>query len=85
MLLLADKGFLFFSFRALAAAFDGVLVLTHQGNALCKERFFWGVTLSTMKQAVLAIIIIGVFRNTGWELFQNFFYRLYRLSPSSNV
>lgn len=85
MLLLADKGFLFFSFRALADAFDWVLVLAHQGNALCKERFFWGVTLSTMKQAVLAIIIIGVFGNTGWELFQNFFYRLYRLSPFLNV
>ena len=85
MLLLADKGFLFLSFRALAAAFDWVLVLAHQGNALCKERFFWGVTLSTMKQAVLAIIIIGVFGNTGWELFQNFFNRLYRLSPSLNV
>ena len=85
VLLLADKGFLFFSFRALADAFDWVLVLAHQGNALCKERFFWGVTLSTMKQAVLAIIIIGVFGNTGWELFQNFFYRLYRLSPSLNV
>ena len=69
VLLLADKGFLFFSFRALAAAFDWVLVLAHQGNALCKERFFWGVTLSTMKQAVLAIIIIGVFGNTGNGLF----------------
>ena len=85
VLLLADKDFLFFSFRALADAFDWVLVLAHQGNALCKERFFWGVTLSTMKQAVLAIIIIGVFGNTGWELFQNFFDRLYRLSPSLNV
>ena len=69
MLLLADKDFLFFSFRALAAAVNGVLVLAHQGNALCKERFFWGVTLSTMKQAVLAIIIIGVFGNTGNGLF----------------
>ena len=85
MLLLADKDFLFFSFRALAAAFNGVLVLANQSDALCKERFFWGVTLSTMKQAVLAIIIIGVFGNTGWELFQNFFDRLYRLSPSLNV
>ena len=85
VLLLADKDFLFFSFRVLVAAFNGVLVLAHQGNALCKERFFWGVTLSTIKQAVLAIIIIGVFGNTGWELFQNFFYRLYRLSPSLNV
>lgn len=85
MLLLADKGFLLCPLGALAAAFDWVLVLTHQDNALCKERFFWGVTLSTMKQAVLAIIIIGVFGNTGWELFQNFFDRLYRLSPSLNV
>ena len=31
------------------------------------------------------IIIFGIFGNTGWELFQNFFYRLYRLSPSVNV
>ena len=85
VLLLLDKGFLFLSFRALADAFDWVLVFAHQGNALCKERFFWGVTLSTMKQAVLAIIIIGVFGNTGWELFQNFFDRFYRLSPSLNV
>ncbi len=85
MLLLADKGFLLFSFRALADAFDWVLVLAHQGNALCKERFFWGMKFYAIKQAVLAIIIIGVFGNTGWELFQNFFYRLYRLSPSLNV
>lgn len=85
MLLLLDKGFLLCPLDALAAAFNGVFVLAHQGNALCKERFFWGVTLSTMKQAVLAIIIIGVFGNTGWELLQNFFYRLYRLSPSLNV
>ena len=85
VLLPADKGFLFFSFRALAAAFDGVLVLTHQGNALCKERFFWGVTLSAVKQTVLAIIIFDIFGNTGWGLFQNFFDRLYRLSPSMNV
>ena len=85
VLLLADKGFLFFSFRALAAAFDGMLVLAHQDNALCKERFFWGMTFSAIKQTVLAIIIIGVFGNTGWELFQNFFDRLYRLSPSLNV
>ena len=85
MLLLVDKGFLFFSFYALAAAFDGVLVLAQQDNALCKERFFWGVTLSTMKQAVLAIIIIGVFGNNGNGLFQSFFNRLYRLSPSLNV
>ena len=85
MLLLADKGFLFFSFRALAAAFDWVLVLAHQGNALCKERFFWGVTSSAVKQTVLVIIIRSVFGNTGWELFQNFFNCLYRLSPSLNV
>lgn len=37
VLLLADKGFLFFSFRALADAFDGMLVLAHQSDALCKE------------------------------------------------
>ena len=85
MLLLADKGFLFFSFRALAAAFDGMLVLVHQSDAFCKERFPWRVTFSAVKQTILAIIILGAFGNTGWELFQNFFYRLYRLSPSLNV
>ncbi len=85
MFLLVDKGFLLFSFHALAAAFDWVLVLAHQGNALRKERFFWGVTFSAVKQTVLAIIILGIFGNTGWELFQNFFDRLYRLSPFLNV
>ena len=85
MLLLADKGFLFFSFRALADAFDWVLVLAHQGNALCKERFFWSMTFSAIKQTVLAIIIFWIFGNTGNGLFKNFFNRLYRLSPSVNV
>lgn len=69
MLLLADKGFLFFSFRALADAFDWVLVLAHQGNALCKERFFWGMTFSAIKQTIFAVIILGVFGNTGNGLF----------------
>lgn len=85
VLLLVNKGFLLFSFRALAAAFDGMLVLAHQDNALCKERFFWGVTFSAVKQTVLAIIIFDIFGNTRWGLFQNFFDRLYRLSPSLNV
>ena len=85
VLLLLDKGFLFLSFRALAAAFDGMLVLVHQSDALCKERFFWGVTFSAVKQTVLAIIIFDIFWNTRWGLFQNFFDRLYRLSPSLNV
>ena len=69
MLLLADKDFLFFSFRALAAAFNGVLVLANQSDALCKERFFWGVTFSAVKQTILAIIILGIFGNTGNGLF----------------
>ena len=85
VLLLVDKGFLLCPLNAQAVAFDGVLVLAHQGNALCEERFPWRVTFSAVKQTILAIIIIGVFGNTGWELFQNFFYRLYRLSPSLNV
>ena len=85
VLLLADKGFLLCPLGALAAAFDWVLVLTHQDNALCKERFFWGVTFSAVKQTVLAIIIFDIFGNTRWGLFQNFFDRLYRLSPSLNV
>ena len=85
VLLLADKGFLFFSFRALAAAFDGVLVFPPQNKTFSKKGFLWGVTSSAVKQTVLVIIIRSVFGNTGWELFQNFFYRLYRLSPSLKV
>ena len=69
MFLPVDKGFLLFSFRALAAAFDGMLVLAHQDNALCKERFFWGVTFSAVKQTIFAVIILGVFGNTGNGLF----------------
>ena len=84
-LLLVDKGFLLCPLDALAAAFDWMLVLTHQGNALCKECFFWGVTFSAVKQTVFAIIILGIFGNTGNGLFQNFLDRLYRLSPSLNV
>lgn len=85
VLLLADKGFLLCPLDALAAAFNGVLVLAHQSDAFCEERFLWGVTSSAVKQTVLVIIIRSVFGNTGWELFQNFFDRLYRLSPSLNV
>ena len=85
VLLLADKGFLLCLLGALAAAFDWVLVLAHQGNAFCKERFFLGVTFSAVKQTVLAIIIFDIFGNTGNGLFKNFFDRLYRLSPSLNV
>ena len=85
MLLLADKGFLLYPLGALAAAFDWVLVLAHQGNAFCEERFPWRMTFSAVQQSIHAIIIFGIFGNTGWELFQNFFYRLYRLSPSLNV
>ena len=85
VLLLLDKGFLLCPLDALAAAFNGMFVLTYQDNALCKERFFGGTTFSTVKQTVLAIIVFGVFGNTGNGLFQSFFNRLYRLSPSLNV
>ena len=43
VLLLVDKGFLLFSFCVLAGTFGGVLVLTHQNDTFCKERFFRGV------------------------------------------
>ena len=85
VLLLVDKGFLLCPLDALATAFDWVLVFAHQGNALCKECFFWGMTFSAIKQAILAIIILSVFGNNGNGLFQSFFNRLYRLSPSLNV
>ena len=62
--LLVDKGFLLFSFHALTAAFDWVLILAHQDNALCKKCFFRGVTFSAVKQTVLAIIIFDIFGNT---------------------
>ena len=69
VLLLVNKGFLLFSFRALADAFDWVLVLAHQSDAFCEERFPWRVTFSAVKQTILAIIILGVFGNTGNGLF----------------
>ena len=85
VLLPADKGFLFFSFRALAAAFNGVLVLAHQGNALCKECFFWRMTLAAVEQTICPIIIHCVFGHPGNRLFQNLLNRFYRLSPSTKV
>ena len=85
MFLPVDKGFLLFSFRALAAAFDRVFVLAHQGYAVGKERFFQGMAFATVQQSILAVIIFGAFGNTGNGLLQNFFNRLYRLSPSLNV
>ena len=85
VLLLVDKGFLLCPLDALAAAFDWMLFLAHQGNAFCKERFPWRMTFSAIKQAILAIIILSVFGNNGNGLFQSFFNRLYRLSPSLNV
>ena len=83
--LLVDKGFLLCPLNALAVAFDGVLAFAHQDNALCKECFFWGVTFSAIKQTIFAVMILGVFGNTGNGLIQNSFNRLYRLSPSLNV
>ena len=85
MPLLADDGFLLFSFCVLAGTFGGVLVLTHQNDTFCKERFFRGVASAAVKQTVLAVIILSIFGNTGNGLFQDFFNRLYRLSPSLNV
>ena len=85
MLLLVDNRFLLFSFYALAYALNRVLVLTHQDNSVCKERFFRGVTFATIEQIVVTVIIFDVFGNTGNGLFQDFFNRLYRLSPSLNV
>ena len=69
VLLLLDKGFLLCPLDALAAAFNGVLVLANQSDALCKERFFWGMTFSAIKQTIFAVIILGVFGNTGNGLF----------------
>ena len=40
VLLLVNKGFLFFSFRALTAAFDGVLVFPHQNKTFSKKASF---------------------------------------------
>ena len=85
MFLLVDKGFLLFSFHALAAAFDWVLVLAHQVKTFGKEGFFGRLALAAIKQTVLAIIIFWIFGNTENGLFKNFFNRLYRLSPFLNV
>lgn len=85
VLLLVNKGFLLFSFRALADAFDWVLVLAHQDKTFGKEGFFGRLALAAIKQTVLAIIIFWIFGNTENGLFKNFFNRLYRLSPSTKV
>ena len=69
MLLLADKGFLLCPLDALAAAFNGVLVLAHQSDAFCEERFPWRMTFSAVQQSIHAIIIFGIFGNTGNGLF----------------
>ena len=69
MLLLADKGFLICPLDALAAAFNGVLVLAHQSDAFCEERFPWRMTFSAVQQSIHAIIIFGIFGNTGNGLF----------------
>ena len=85
MLLLVDDGFLLFSFCSIAGTFSRMLVLAHQGNAVGEERFFRGVAFAAVQQSIHAVIIFGAFRNTGNGLLQNFFNRLYRLSPSLNV
>jgi hypothetical protein len=69
VLLLADKGFLLYPLGALAAAFDWVLVLAHQGNAFCEERFPLRMTFSAVQQSIHAIIIFDIFGNTGNGLF----------------
>ena len=69
VLLLVDKGFLLCPLDALAAAFDWVLVLAHQGNAFCEERFPWRMTFSAVQQSIHAIIIFDIFGNTGNGLF----------------
>ena len=69
VLLLADKGFLLCPLDALAAAFNGVLVLAHQSDAFCEERFPWRMTFSAVQQSIHAIISFGIFGNTGNGLF----------------
>ena len=85
MLLLVNKGFLLFSFRALAAAFGGMLVLAHQDKTFGKEGFFGRLALAAIKQTVVSVIVRCVSRHTGNGVFQNFLNRLYRLSPSTKV
>ena len=62
-----------------------MLVLSHQDDTLGKEGFFRCAALTTVEQTIFTIIIRGIFGHTGNGLFQNFFNRLYRLSPSTNV
>ena len=85
MPLLVDDAFLLFSFCALADALDRVFVLAHQGYAVGKECFFRGVAFAAVQQSIHAVIIFSIFGNTGNGMFQDFFKRLYRLSPSLNV
>ena len=77
MLSLADKGFFVFLQKGRCIR---LRLFCPSGQCSFAKNASLGCDTSTMKQAVLAIIIIGVFRNTGWELFQ-IFLSFYRLSP----
>lgn len=85
MLLLTDNRFLLFPFCFLAGTFNRMLILAHQDNAICKERFFRGVTFSTVKQTLFTVIIFGAFGTADNRFLQNRFDRLYKLSPSAKV
>lgn len=85
MLPFLNSCFLLFLFCFATGTFYGVSVLSHQDKTLGKEGFLGRLALAAIKQAILAIIILSVFGNNGNGLFQSFFNRLYRLSPSLNV
>ena len=84
MFLLTNRAFLLLALSLAAGTFDWVFILA-QGNTVCKERFFRGVAFSAVQQSILAVIIFGVFGNTGRGSFKDFFNRLYKLSLSLNV
>ena len=69
VLLLTNSDFLLLSLHLTAPAIYGMPVLSHQDKVLCKERFFWRMTFSAIKQAVFAIIVPVRFGNRGNDLF----------------
>ena len=85
MLLLVDYAFLMLPFCFLACTLDRMPIFAHQDNTVCKERFFWGVTFSAVKQTIFTVVIFRAFGTADNRVLQNRFNRLYKLSPSAKV
>ena len=85
VLLLLNSCLLPLPFSFVTVTFYRMLVLSHQDKTFGKEGFFGGLALAAVEQTICPIIIHCVFGHTENRLLQNFFNRLYRLSPSTKV